>query len=561
MKSTSRFLSAGLAVLALALPQIVSAATPTLTDLGSFGGSYTYASRVNNNGQVIGFSALPGDASSASFFWSEATGTVQLPAIGVAGSSISALNDAGLVLGAYSPGVFDVNGNPAQQAFAWTLAGGYRTLGTLGGSYAYASLLNNSGQVVGYSVLAGDQVVRSFVWDAVNGMRDLGTLGGDWVYAEAINASGQIIGESAVDANGNWRPFIWDAAHGLQPITIPNADQASQPFLLTDSGTVWGNGYLTDGSSNGHGIYWWNAATGGHIFANPLTGTFAGSANYSFRGVTPSGRAIVSANAFVDDYGIIVDPITGPVVLVLPNGHADGTGVRVNAASKTGYAAGDFATNTGEQHTFVWDEVHGATDLGTLGGGSVSFVQGVNDRGEVTGGFYNANWELHAFIWDAANGMRDLGTLGGNYSYSDGISNAGVIGRSTLGDNTTTRAFFAKLNAGAPDLKVTTLMTTNNKAPQGQKVTITATVRNAGTAPAAATVTTIKDGTTVLGTLATPALAAGASATVSVDMRTAAQNGVHNLSATADAGNTVAESNETNNTATLTVTIKGNKVI
>ncbi|MEQ2005442.1 MAG: choice-of-anchor tandem repeat GloVer-containing protein, partial [Limisphaerales bacterium] len=49
-----------------------------------------------------------------------------------------------------------------------------------------------------------------------------------------------------------------------------------------------------------------------------------------------------------------------------------------------------------------------------------------------------------------------------------------------------------RLSAGppaAPDLEVLTLTTTNNKAPQGQKVTVTAVVKNTGTAAAGASTT------------------------------------------------------------------------
>jgi subtilase family serine protease len=55
----------------------------------------------------------------------------------------------------------------------------------------------------------------------------------------------------------------------------------------------------------------------------------------------------------------------------------------------------------------------------------------------------------------------------------------------------------------------------------------------------------------------TPALAPGASATVSVTWNTAkAKKGQHTIKATADKTNVVAESNEANNTNTITVTLK-----
>ena len=142
------------------------------------------------------------------------------------------------------------------------------------------------------------------------------------------------------------------------------------------------------------------------------------------------------------------------------------------------------------------------------------------------------------------------GTDGALYGTTSegGSSDAGTVFRLSFGP------------PAAPDLEVLTLTTTNNRAPQGQKVTITAVVKNTGNAAAGASTTVIRDGATVLATVATPALGAGDSVTLTLDLRTAAQNGTHVLSVTADTANTVAESNETNNTKTLTVNIKGNQV-
>lgn len=58
----------------------------------------------------------------------------------------------------------------------------------------------------------------------------------------------------------------------------------------------------------------------------------------------------------------------------------------------------------------------------------------------------------------------------------------------------------------------------------------------------------------------TPALAAGASAEVSVTWDTRGRNGEHVITATADVASAVEESDETNNAAHLTVTVRGNRV-
>jgi hypothetical protein len=116
-----------------------------------------------------------------------------------------------------------------------------------------------------------------------------------------------------------------------------------------------------------------------------------------------------------------------------------------------------------------------------------------------------------------------------------------------------------------PDLVVSSITASNNKAREGEKVTITATIQNTGNAPAAASKTEfVLDGLTVLGTPDTEAVAAGGTATVSVQWDTRSVKGEHFIRVKADAlppaNGVVSESNETNNTATRTVTVQGNKV-
>jgi CARDB protein len=112
-----------------------------------------------------------------------------------------------------------------------------------------------------------------------------------------------------------------------------------------------------------------------------------------------------------------------------------------------------------------------------------------------------------------------------------------------------------------PDLRVTSMTTGGNQAREGDKVTVTATVRNEGTASAGTSQTEFRlDNTTILGRAATGALAAGATTNVSIQWDTRNVKGAHTLYATADAALAVSESNENNNTSSLAVTVQGNKV-
>jgi hypothetical protein len=111
------------------------------------------------------------------------------------------------------------------------------------------------------------------------------------------------------------------------------------------------------------------------------------------------------------------------------------------------------------------------------------------------------------------------------------------------------------------DLQVSAMSASQQKPKAGDPVVISATVSNTGASAAAASKTEFKLGDgTVLGLVDTPAIGAGGNATVTVGWNTHGANGDYVVTATADKAATVAESNENNNLANLTVSIRGNKV-
>ncbi|MBF8187227.1 discoidin domain-containing protein [Nonomuraea sp. K274] len=100
-----------------------------------------------------------------------------------------------------------------------------------------------------------------------------------------------------------------------------------------------------------------------------------------------------------------------------------------------------------------------------------------------------------------------------------------------------------------PDLTVTNLTWTPASPTATSAITLSGTVKNAGTAGSAATSVTFYAGTTQVGTAAVGALAAGASTTVSAGIGTR-QAGTYQLSAKADEDDKVIEQNEANNAFT-----------
>jgi probable HAF family extracellular repeat protein len=148
-----------------------------MTDLGQPYGSSTYASGVNDAGQVVG------EADSATqvhgYIFQNGTFTDLRP-LGI--REANAINFVGQVAGK------NIN------AHAVLYSGGSATdLGTLGGTVSTAIGINNSGMVVGESEITFlSSVTHAFLY--VNGqMTDLGSLGGTFCSAGGISPDGTMI--------------------------------------------------------------------------------------------------------------------------------------------------------------------------------------------------------------------------------------------------------------------------------------------------------------------------------------------------------------------------------
>ena len=101
------------------------------------------------------------------------------------------------------------------------------------------------------------------------------------------------------------------------------------------------------------------------------------------------------------------------------------------------------ATGVPTLHPYLWQNGH-MRDLGTLGG-TVSFTNWLNNKGEVVGQDNIAGDQAsHPFLWDGHH-LRDLGTLGGNFGAANQVNDAGVVaGWATLPGDSTAHAFLWK---------------------------------------------------------------------------------------------------------------------
>ena len=211
-----------LTALALSVTATAHAASYTVTDLGTLGGTESFGSGLNASGQVAGESFTTADAATHAFLWKPTTpggasGTMyDLLTLGGTNSYGYGINAAGQITGAS-----DRTGDSRTHAFLWKLStpngtsGTMYNLGSLGGSESNGSAINASGQVSGSSLTTADAAYHAFLWkptlpnDTSGTMHDLLTLGGTESFGGAINASGQVAGFSYTTGDAAYHAYLW----------------------------------------------------------------------------------------------------------------------------------------------------------------------------------------------------------------------------------------------------------------------------------------------------------------------------------------------------------------
>jgi probable HAF family extracellular repeat protein len=176
----------------------------SLLDLGNFGGSCTFASDLNNRGQVVGGSRLAGDLEQHPFLW----------------------NGKKLI-----------------------------DLGTFGGSLGTAIALNDAGDTVGWATYPGDEVLHAALWRHGK-MEDLGALAGDaFTQGFDINERGQVVGISTNDFLdlSQYRAFLWQPGGSmldLNGLVSGSGLQLALPETISDHGEIAGIALDADGNQH-----------------------------------------------------------------------------------------------------------------------------------------------------------------------------------------------------------------------------------------------------------------------------------------------------------------------
>lgn len=204
----------------------------TMNDLGTLGGSQSFALGINTSGQVVGNSDQNGDALVRATLWTPTvpnggTGTLHdLGALNGGYSYAHAINDGGQVTG-----TSDNLANTATAAFLWTPTtpngdtGAMVELPSLGGSFNVGKAINEQGQVTGISATTEDDYLNAFLWTPTTPNGDTGTIinletvngepfGSFFSAGNDINAGSDVVGYSHKPTGVEFA-FLYTEASGM----------------------------------------------------------------------------------------------------------------------------------------------------------------------------------------------------------------------------------------------------------------------------------------------------------------------------------------------------------
>jgi probable HAF family extracellular repeat protein len=217
-------------------------------DLGTFGGNDSEANAINNSGQVVGCANIASGFGNAFLYQN---GSLQhVGEYGNYSSHAYGINDIGQVVGiASDSSIIFIH------AFLWQ-NGSIRDLGKFGDDYGQATGINNNCQIIGTYVVNG---VEEHAFMYQNGYKqDLGTLGGILTIAYGINNGGQVVGMS-YDSSGNYaHAFLWQ--NGAMTDLEITGDVNSEAHSINNNGQVVGDTWNSAGN-NFHAFLWQNGTT------------------------------------------------------------------------------------------------------------------------------------------------------------------------------------------------------------------------------------------------------------------------------------------------------------
>jgi len=273
-----------------------------ITDLGTFPeGNLSWGSDINASGQVAGYSE--GQYGAPYAFIADANG---MRGVGRWNFSYAnGINNAGQVVG------HTVNVSSTGSDAFFTGPNGENPMppGGLRADGDVANDINSSGQVVGHAKLSSSLYPHAYITSANGGFAsDLGTLGGSTSSATALNDSGQVVGYSEIRTGleSPTHAFITDIDSNMTDLGTLGG-QSSQAYDINSFGQVVG--WAETGIANRKHAFITGPDGDGITDLNSLITLENGIFFSDATGINDSGQIIANAS---DGQAYLLSPVPEP---------------------------------------------------------------------------------------------------------------------------------------------------------------------------------------------------------------------------------------------------------